>query len=51
MQAIVNANDTRKDFIARRILEKAGGAGSVVGVYRLTMKPAVTTSASPAFRA
>jgi UDPglucose 6-dehydrogenase len=39
--AIVDANSTRKDFIAEQILAKAGfpeNKNAVVGIYRLTMK-------------
>ncbi|MDE6432860.1 MAG: nucleotide sugar dehydrogenase [Lachnospiraceae bacterium] len=39
--AIVDANTTRKDFIAEQILQKAGfpeKKNTVVGIYRLTMK-------------
>lgn len=39
--AIVDANRTRKDFVADRILQKAGfsqGKNCTIGIYRLTMK-------------
>lgn len=41
MEAIVDSNSTRKNFIAERVLKKAGypeNPNAVIGVYRLTMK-------------
>ena len=57
IEAIVDANRTRKDFVADQVLSKvaelvySGTPAPVVGVYRLTMKTGSTTSARRACRA
>jgi len=38
MQAIVDANSTRKDFIAEQIIQKLPDLSGTVGIYRLVMK-------------
>lgn len=38
VEAIVNANDTRKAYVADKIIEKSGKEKPVVGIYRLIMK-------------
>ena len=57
IEAIVEANRTRKDFVADEVLQMvrdrvyAGKEKPVVGVYRLTMKSNPTTSARAPSRA
>ena len=38
MKAIVDANSTRKDFIAEQIIQKLPDLSGTVGIYRLVMK-------------
>lgn len=56
ISAIVEANRTRKDFVAEEVLARVnelrekGIVNPKVGVYRLTMKRALTISVLPPFR-